>query len=116
MVNAAALVMREFLPKIGQNPKANETCTTSILGVFLWCKTKIMKAIFEAIAYLFEEILFIPLNMLRELELTSWVFANAFNWLFLLIGFAGLFYWLGQLKKFNDNNEEDRDSTSHSFL
>ena len=46
-----------------------------------------MKAIFEAIAYLFEEILFIPLNMLRELELTSWVFANAFNWLFLLIGF-----------------------------
>jgi hypothetical protein len=54
--------------------------------------------------------------MLRELELTSWVFANAFNWLFLLIGFAGLFYWLGQLKKFNDNNEEDRDSTSHSFL
>jgi hypothetical protein len=34
----------------------------------------------------------------------------------LLIGFAGLFYWLGQLKKFNDNNEEDRDSTSHSFL
>jgi|TARA_E500000075_G_C6998081_1_gene329230 hypothetical protein len=75
-----------------------------------------MKAIFEAIAYLFEEILFIPLNMLRELELTSWVFANAFNWLFLLIGFAGLFYWLGQLKKFNDNNEEDRDSTSHSFL
>ena len=65
-----------------------------------------MKAIFEAIAYLFEEILFIPLNMLRELELTSWVFANAFNWLF----------WLGQLKKFNDNNEEDRDSTSHSFL
>ena len=75
-----------------------------------------MKALFEAIAYLFEEILFIPLNMLRELELTSWFFASALNWLFLAIGFAGLFYWLGKLKKFNDNNEEDLDSTSHSFL
>ena len=92
------------------------TCIESILGVLLSCKIKIMKALFEAIAYLFEEILFIPLNMLRELELTSWFFASAINWLFLAIGFAGLFYWLGQLKKFNDNNEEDLDSTSHSFL
>jgi len=75
-----------------------------------------MKAFFEAIAYLFEEILFIPLNMLRALEPTSWFLANALNWLFVLIGFAGLVYWLLQLKKFNDNNEEDFDSTSHSFL
>jgi hypothetical protein len=108
--------MLKFLSKIGQNPKVHRTCTTSILGVFLLCKTKIMKAFFEAIAYLFEEILFIPLNMLRELELTSWFFANAFNWLFLGVGFAGMLYWLQQLKKFNANNEEDRDSTSHSFL
>jgi hypothetical protein len=27
-----------------------------------------------------------------------------------------LIYWLGQLKKFDANDEEDRDSTSHSFL
>ena len=86
------------------------------LGVFLQGKIKIMKAIFEAIAFLFEEILFIPLNMLRELGASNWFAANAFNWLFLMIGFAGLFYWLRQLKKFNDNNEEDFDSTSHSFL
>ena len=86
------------------------------LGVFLKGKTKIMKAIFEAIAFLFEDILFIPLNMLRELGASNWFAANAFNWLFLMIGFAGLFYWLRQLKKFNDNNEEDFDSTSHSFL
>ena len=86
------------------------------LGVFLQGKIKIMKAIFEAIAFLFEEILFIPLNMLRELGASNWFASNAFNWLFLMIGFAGLFYWLRQLKKFNDNNEEDFDSTSHSFL
>lgn len=86
------------------------------LAVFLQGKTKIMKAVFEAIAYLFEEILFLPLNMLRDLELTSWFLANGMNWFFLMIGFAGLIYWLRQLKKFNDNNEEDFDSTSHSFL
>ena len=75
-----------------------------------------MKAVFEAIAYLFEEVLFIPLNMLRDLGASSWFAANALNWFFLMIGFAALFYWLRQLKKFNDNNEEDFDSTSHSFL
>ena len=31
-----------------------------------------MKNFFEAIAFLFEEILFVPLNMLRELELNNW--------------------------------------------
>ena len=75
-----------------------------------------MKSVFEVIAYLFEEIFFIPLNMLRELGASNWFAANAFNWFFLMIGFAGLFYWLRQLKKFNDNNDEDFDSTSHSFL
>ena len=75
-----------------------------------------MKAFFEAIAYLFQEILFIPLNLLRELELTSWFLANGINWVFLGIGFTALTYWIGQLKKFNDSGEEDTDSTSHSFL
>tara|TARA_B100000989_G_scaffold298906_1_gene290940 strand:- start:403 stop:672 length:270 start_codon:yes stop_codon:yes gene_type:complete len=86
------------------------------LAVFLQGKTKIMKAVFEAIAYLFEEVLFIPLNMLRDFGASNWFAANALNWFFLMIGFAGLIYWLRQLKKFNDNNEEDFDSTSHSFL
>ncbi len=86
------------------------------LAVFLQGKIKTMKVVFEGIAYLFEEVLFIPLNMLRELGASNWFAANAFNWFFLMIGFAGLFYWLRQLKKFNDNNEEDFDSTSHSFL
>ena len=86
------------------------------LGVFLHGKINFMKSVFEVIAYLFEEIFFIPLNMLRELGASNWFAANAFNWFFLMIGFAGLFYWLRQLKKFNDNNDEDFDSTSHSFL
>ena len=78
--------------------------------------TEKMKAFFEAIAYLFQEILFIPLNFLRELELTSWFLANGINWVFLIVGFVAASYWIGQLKKFSDSGEEDTDSTSHSFL
>ena len=84
--------------------------------IFVPPNTEKMKSFFEAIAYLFQEILFIPLNLLRELELTSWFLANGINWVFLAIGFAALFYWIGQLKKFSDSGEEDTDSTSHSFL
>ena len=84
--------------------------------IFVPPNTEKMKVFFEAIAYLFQEILFIPLNLLRELELTSWFLANGINWVFLGIGFAALSYWIGQLKKFNDSGEEDTDSTSHSFL
>ncbi|MDC3079380.1 uracil phosphoribosyltransferase [Flavobacteriaceae bacterium] len=75
-----------------------------------------MKTFFEAIAYLFQEVLFIPFNLLRELELTSWFLANGINWVFLIVGFAAATYWIGQLKKFSDSGEEDTDSTSHSFL
>ena len=75
-----------------------------------------MKEIFEGIAWLFEEILFIPFNALRELELSSWFLANFMNWLFIIVGFAAFIFWMMQLKKFNDNNEEDRDPTAHSFL
>ncbi|MGB0172765.1 MAG: DUF6341 family protein [Flavobacteriaceae bacterium] len=57
--------------------------------IFVPPNTEKMKAFFEAIAYLFQEILF---------------------------GFAASSYWIGQLKKFSDSGEEDTDSTSHSFL
>jgi hypothetical protein len=33
-----------------------------------------------------------------------------------LIGFAGAAYWIKKLKEFDDKGEEDKDSTSHSFL
>jgi hypothetical protein len=38
------------------------------------------------------------------------------SWVLMAIGFAAFIYWMGQLKKFNDNNEEDKSSTSHSYL
>ncbi|MBW1293921.1 DUF6341 family protein [Aquimarina litoralis] len=75
-----------------------------------------MKEFFEAIQYLFVDVLFAPLDSLRALELESWTAANIVNWLFMLIGFVAFLYWMKELKKFNDNNEEDRDPTAHSFL
>ena len=75
-----------------------------------------MKNFFEAIAFLFEEILFVPLNMLRELELNNWWVANAFSCLFVVIGFVALIYWIRQLQLFNQRGEENKDTSAHSFL
>jgi len=75
-----------------------------------------LKDIFEGIAYLFEEILFIPFDFFRSLELDSWWAANALNFIFILIGMVALVYWMKQLKHYNQINDDDRDPTAHSFL
>jgi hypothetical protein len=75
-----------------------------------------MKKIFEGIAWLFEEILFLPFSLLRELELTHWTLANTINWMFLIVGFAAMIYWILQLNLFDKNGEEDKDPSAHSFL
>ncbi|MFD0863110.1 uracil phosphoribosyltransferase [Sungkyunkwania multivorans] len=75
-----------------------------------------MKDFFEAIADLFVNVLFAPLDALRSLELENWWASNSLNWIFVIIGLVAGTYWVLQLKKYNDNNEEDKDVTAHSFL
>ena len=75
-----------------------------------------MKDFFNAIQDLFVNVLFAPLDALRNLELGNWWAANIMNWLFMIIGFVAFVYWMKQLKIFNDNNEEDKSISSHSFL
>ena len=75
-----------------------------------------MKNFFEGIAWLFEEVFFIPFAILRDLELTSWPIANSVNWIFLLVGFSAMVYWVLQLNLFDKNGEEDKDPSAHSFL
>lgn len=75
-----------------------------------------MKAFFEAIQYLFEEILFIPLNYLRDLELENWWTANLISWIFILVAIVFFVYWLGQLRKYGKKNDERTDIVSHSFF
>jgi len=75
-----------------------------------------MRAFFEGIQSLFVDFLFKPLDGLRALELSSWTAANVINWLFMIICAVATVYWIMQLKKFEDNNEENQDTTAHSFL
>jgi hypothetical protein len=75
-----------------------------------------MKELFEAIARLFEKVLFLPHDILRELELSNWWLANIINWGFAIVIFLLLVYWTIQLKIFNDKGEENKDPSAHSFL
>ncbi len=75
-----------------------------------------MKDFFEAIAWLFEEVLFLPHQMLTSLELNNWWLANGVNFLFVAVGFTAFVYWINQLKIFNDKGEENKDPSAHSFL
>lgn len=73
-----------------------------------------MKSFFEGIEDLFVNVLFAPFDFLRFAE--SWTLSNSLNWLFMLIGFVAFGYWMLQLKQYNDNGEEDKSISSHSYL
>lgn len=75
-----------------------------------------MKSFFEAIGSLFSDILLFPYDVLRELELTNWWGANSINWFFILICCGAVVYWIKKLNFFKANNDDDQDTTAHSYL
>jgi Family of unknown function (DUF6341) len=75
-----------------------------------------MKAFFEGLGYLFTDILFLPMNFFRALELQNWWIANIITWIFIIICCGATWYWLKQLNIFKQNNDDDQDTTAHSFL
>ena len=75
-----------------------------------------MKDFFYAIQDLFVDVIFAPFDAIRAFELENWFGANTISWIFILVGFVAMVYWMIQLKGFNDNNEEDKSISSHSFL
>ncbi len=75
-----------------------------------------MRAFFEAIQSLFVDFLFLPLDALRSLELSSWWLANIISWAAIITCAYYLVYWCKQLKIHQNNNEENQDTTAHSFL
>ena len=56
-----------------------------------------MKDFLELIQSLFEDVLFLPFNALRELELSAWFAANGLNWIFMIIAAVAFVYWMLQL-------------------
>ena len=75
-----------------------------------------MKDFFTGFANLFVDYLFWPFDALRSEELSNWWIANIFSWILILIGMVAFVYWMLQLKKYDDNNEEDKSISSHSYL
>ena len=75
-----------------------------------------MKDFFYGIQDLFVDVLFAPYDALRALELESWFSANIISWFFIAIGFVAFTYWMLQLKKHKDNNEENKSVSAHSYL
>ncbi|MDO4729292.1 MAG: uracil phosphoribosyltransferase [Bacteroidota bacterium] len=75
-----------------------------------------MKSFLEGVQYLFENILFAPMNFFASTELENWWTANLINWIFTIICCVYMVYWLKQLQIFKKNNEDDQDTTAHSFL
>jgi len=75
-----------------------------------------MKDFFYAIQDLFVNVLFAPYDALRALELENWWSANIVSWILTIIGLVAFVYWMLQLKSFDDNNEEDKSISSHSYL
>lgn len=75
-----------------------------------------MKDFFYAIEDLFVNVLFAPFDALRALELDNWWLANTMSWIFAIICFVAFVYWMKQLKIFDQNDEDDKSISSHSFL
>jgi hypothetical protein len=75
-----------------------------------------MKDFFYGIETLFVDYFFAPFDALRAMEMDSWWISNVMSWTFFALGLIAFFYWMRKLADVNARGEEDRSSTSHSFL
>ncbi len=72
------------------------------------------RSFFEGIEDLFVNYLFLPFDFFRFME--GWWASNAVNGILAVIGMAAFVYWMLQLKQYDDNGEEDKSITSHTYL
>lgn len=75
-----------------------------------------MKTFFEGIQSLFVDFLLKPLDLLRSLELSNWWIANTISWTLIAVCGYYIVYWCKQLAIHQEKNEENQDTTAHSFL
>ena len=73
------------------------------------------KDLFEAIEFLFVEVLFIPFDFIR-LDISSWLIQNMVNFSFMIVNASALIYWTLELVKYDKKGDEKKDVTAHSFL
>ena len=65
-----------------------------------------MKEFFEAIEFLFVDILFFPFDFIR-LDITNWFIQNAINFSFI---------WTMELINYDKKEGKENEVTAHSFL
>lgn len=75
-----------------------------------------MKSFFEGIQWINDNILMALHEVFRFLELDNWWAANIVNWAICGLITYYIVYWTKQLQIHKDNNEENQDTTAHSFL
>lgn len=73
------------------------------------------KDLFEAIEFLFVDVLFVPFDLIR-LEIANWFIQNGINFIFIAVISAALVYWTLELIKYDKKGEKNKDVTAHSFL
>ena len=73
------------------------------------------KDLFEAIEFIFVEVLFIPFDFIR-LDISSWLIQNMVNFSFMIVIASALIYWTLELVKYDKKGDEKKDVTAHSFL
>ena len=73
------------------------------------------KDLFEAIEFLFVDVLFVPFDLIR-LEIANWFIQNGINFIFIAVISAALIYWTLELIKYDKKGEKNKDVTAHSFL
>jgi|AntDeeMinimDraft_4_1070355.scaffolds.fasta_scaffold04918_2 hypothetical protein len=59
------------------------------------------------IASIFEDLLFLPFDWLREWQDSTWWGANLLNFGFVLIAAMAFLYWLKQLDSFENEDHHD---------
>ena len=75
-----------------------------------------MSDLFYGIEDLFVNYLLMPFDQLRFLEADNWWASNFMTWISTVVFLCAFTYWMLQLKKFDDNDEEDKSISAHSFL
>lgn len=75
-----------------------------------------MTSFFNGLGFLFEKVLFLPMDLFAKLELENWWTANIITWIFILITCCFFVFWLKKLQFFKANDEDTQDTTAHSFL
>lgn len=60
--------------------------------------------IFRAIGDFFTNVIFTPYNEIRAMD--NWWVQNSINWLFIIVTTVAFLYWMGELRKYQNTENQ----------